>query len=219
MNRATPFAAVAFIMLCAGCSGSPSSPSPNAVATFAVANERFSRVVDQRRADRRGPCRPVWRPRANPYWSNRLRHAGQYRLELASRGCHIRGKHDRTVRWPAIGRGATGDQLRRRALLSVGCDDTRNRLSVRSGCQTGDSGVDPDRPAPRVRSSRGTTMNHSHSPDTERRIREAALDETLAATFPASDAPSTLPNPDDDSVDAVSSTNEQDSKMPPSALT
>lgn len=41
-------------------------------------------------------------------------------------------------------------------------------------------------------------MDHKHTPEEERRIREAALDETLAETFPASDAPSTLPNPDDD---------------------
>jgi hypothetical protein len=43
-------------------------------------------------------------------------------------------------------------------------------------------------------------MEHNHSPEEERRIREAALDETLAGTFPASDALSTLPNPDDDAV-------------------
>ena len=43
-------------------------------------------------------------------------------------------------------------------------------------------------------------MDHKHTPEDERRIREAALDETLAATFPASDAPSTLPNPDDDTL-------------------
>lgn len=41
---------------------------------------------------------------------------------------------------------------------------------------------------------------HHHTPEEERRIREAALDRTLAETFPASDPPSTLPNPDDDSV-------------------
>jgi hypothetical protein len=57
---------------------------------------------------------------------------------------------------------------------------------------------------------RKTTMTHSHSHDGERRIRERALDETLSGTFPASDARSSLPNPDDDSVDAVSSTNEPD---------
>jgi hypothetical protein len=34
----------------------------------------------------------------------------------------------------------------------------------------------------------------------ERRIREAALDETLAETFPASDPLSTLPNPFDETA-------------------
>lgn len=41
------------------------------------------------------------------------------------------------------------------------------------------------------------SSDHRHTPEEERRIREAALDETLDATFPASDPPSTLPNPDD----------------------
>jgi hypothetical protein len=40
--------------------------------------------------------------------------------------------------------------------------------------------------------------DHNHTPEEERRIREAALDETLAETFPASDPPSSIPNPDDD---------------------
>jgi hypothetical protein len=39
-----------------------------------------------------------------------------------------------------------------------------------------------------------------HSPDEERRIRDAALDETIEASFPASDPPSTNPNPDDDAA-------------------
>jgi hypothetical protein len=39
---------------------------------------------------------------------------------------------------------------------------------------------------------------HTHTPDEERAIREAALDETLESTFPASDPLSTTPNPDDD---------------------
>jgi hypothetical protein len=43
-------------------------------------------------------------------------------------------------------------------------------------------------------------MDHKHTTEQERRIREAALDETLEESFPASDAPSTLPNPDDDSL-------------------
>ena len=41
---------------------------------------------------------------------------------------------------------------------------------------------------------------HHHTPEEERKIREAALDETLAETFPASDPLSSDPNPDDDSV-------------------
>jgi hypothetical protein len=41
---------------------------------------------------------------------------------------------------------------------------------------------------------------HDHTPEEERRIREAALDRTLADSFPASDPPSTDPNPDDDSL-------------------
>jgi hypothetical protein len=38
---------------------------------------------------------------------------------------------------------------------------------------------------------------HQHSEAELRRIREAALDETIEASFPASDPPSTDPNPDD----------------------
>lgn len=38
---------------------------------------------------------------------------------------------------------------------------------------------------------------HTHTPDEERRIREAALDETIEGSFPASDPPSSTPNPDD----------------------
>ena len=40
--------------------------------------------------------------------------------------------------------------------------------------------------------------DHNHTPEEERRIREAALDETIEDTFPASDPLSTIPNPDDD---------------------
>lgn len=39
---------------------------------------------------------------------------------------------------------------------------------------------------------------HRHTPEQERLIREAAMDETIAETFPASDPPSTIPNPDED---------------------
>ena len=41
------------------------------------------------------------------------------------------------------------------------------------------------------------TDGHRHTPDEERHIREAALDETVAGSFPASDPPSSLPNPDE----------------------
>ena len=40
--------------------------------------------------------------------------------------------------------------------------------------------------------------SHHHTPAEERRIREAALDETIAESFPASDPPSSDPNPDND---------------------
>ncbi|HKW14357.1 MAG TPA: hypothetical protein VJS69_07730 [Candidatus Krumholzibacteria bacterium] len=37
-----------------------------------------------------------------------------------------------------------------------------------------------------------------HYPHDERAIREAALDETIEASFPASDPPSSIPNPADE---------------------
>ena len=39
--------------------------------------------------------------------------------------------------------------------------------------------------------------DHYHTPAEEKRIREAALDETIAETVPASDPPSSIPNPDE----------------------
>jgi hypothetical protein len=42
--------------------------------------------------------------------------------------------------------------------------------------------------------------DHDHTPAHEWEVRDAALDETVEATFPASDPPSTLPNPYDDSA-------------------
>jgi len=42
--------------------------------------------------------------------------------------------------------------------------------------------------------------DHRHTPAEERKIREAALDQTIADTFPASDPPSTIPNPDEDEL-------------------
>ncbi|HUE86885.1 MAG TPA: hypothetical protein VMO26_12495 [Vicinamibacterales bacterium] len=41
------------------------------------------------------------------------------------------------------------------------------------------------------------TPQHQHTPEEERTIREAALDQTIEASFPASDPPSSNPNPDD----------------------
>jgi hypothetical protein len=38
---------------------------------------------------------------------------------------------------------------------------------------------------------------HQHTAEEERRIREAALDQTVEGSFPASDPPSSNPNPDD----------------------
>lgn len=40
------------------------------------------------------------------------------------------------------------------------------------------------------------TQTHERPAD-EQRHREAALDETLEGSFPSSDPPSTIPNPDD----------------------
>ena len=39
--------------------------------------------------------------------------------------------------------------------------------------------------------------DHHHTPEKERKIRDATLDETVEGSFPA---PSTIPNPDDDDV-------------------
>ena len=39
---------------------------------------------------------------------------------------------------------------------------------------------------------------HDQTAEEERKIREAALDHTIEQSFPASDPPSTIPNPDDE---------------------
>jgi hypothetical protein len=41
------------------------------------------------------------------------------------------------------------------------------------------------------------TERHQHTQEEERKIREAALDQTIEGSFPASDPPSSNPNPDD----------------------
>jgi hypothetical protein len=41
-------------------------------------------------------------------------------------------------------------------------------------------------------------VHRKHTLDEEARNREAALDRTIEASFPASDPPSSIPNPDED---------------------
>jgi hypothetical protein len=53
-------------------------------------------------------------------------------------------------------------------------------------------------------------MEHQHTPEEERKIREAALDETVEGSFPASDPASSNPNPDDH--DAVTRTSDETTK-------
>ena len=50
------------------------------------------------------------------------------------------------------------------------------------------------------RTMESENTGHQHTPEEERRIREAALDKTIADSFPASDPPSSNPNPDDHSA-------------------
>ena len=57
------------------------------------------------------------------------------------------------------------------------------------------------RPSPARRDRHaGLVRSRAMSPDEERRIREAALDQTIEGSFPASDPPSSNPNPDDHSA-------------------
>lgn len=59
------------------------------------------------------------------------------------------------------------------------------------------------------------SMENKRTPEEERWIREAALDHTLAETFPASDPPSTLPNPCDyDLLHEISDTQAEDQQTP-----
>jgi hypothetical protein len=44
------------------------------------------------------------------------------------------------------------------------------------------------------------SSSQEHSSRQERKVRERALDETIEDSFPASDPPSSIPNPDDESV-------------------
>lgn len=53
---------------------------------------------------------------------------------------------------------------------------------------------------------------HDHTPEEERRIREAALDETIAESFPASDPASSLPNPDEHDAEGSGVESAEDSR-------
>ena len=57
--------------------------------------------------------------------------------------------------------------------------------------------------------------DHRHTPAEERQIREAALDETLANTFPASDPASSIPNPDEHDALTDGSDSETDDHSTP----
>lgn len=48
-----------------------------------------------------------------------------------------------------------------------------------------------------------TAGHRRHTVDEEARIREAALDRTIEDSFPASDPPSSIPNPYDDGHDGL----------------
>jgi hypothetical protein len=58
------------------------------------------------------------------------------------------------------------------------------------------------------------TTGHQHTPEEERRIREAALDNTIADSFPASDPASSNPNPDDHSAIEGEAPTDADVKRP-----
>jgi hypothetical protein len=81
--------------------------------------------------------------------------------------------------------------LRRLSTISVRIEyaDTKRTDAWRS-----DWPVVPASEAPRARPL------HRHAPEEERAIREAALDRTIEESFPASDPPSSDPNPDDHSA-------------------
>ena len=51
--------------------------------------------------------------------------------------------------------------------------------------------------------------DHTHTVDEEARNREAALDRTIEDSFPASDPPSSIPNPDDDRQDLLEHVDER----------
>ena len=60
--------------------------------------------------------------------------------------------------------------------------------------------------------------SHHHTADEERRIRDAALDQTIEASFPASDPPSSMPNPDDHTAVARNRRRETEDRATPGRL-
>lgn len=60
----------------------------------------------------------------------------------------------------------------------------------------------------------GHDTRHDHTPDEERQIRDAALDQTIEASFPASDPPSSTPNPDDHAAMARNRRRESEPTLP-----
>jgi hypothetical protein len=64
----------------------------------------------------------------------------------------------------------------------------------------------------------GHDPKHDHTPQEERRIRDAALDQTIEASFPASDPPSSMPNPDDHTAVARNRRRESEERARPGRL-
>ena len=97
-------AAVSSTALAIACSGgTPVTPSSGALVTFAVGTETFRAAVttpDQVAAARATQSGG----RAHSDRSRRSGNAGEYGMELASRGRGVRGSGDRAVRWTAFGR-------------------------------------------------------------------------------------------------------------------
>lgn len=52
-------------------------------------------------------------------------------------------------------------------------------------------------------------VHRKHTLDEEARNRDAALDRTIEESFPASDPPSSIPNPDDDQHDSLDHVDER----------
>ena len=105
--------------------------------------------------------------------------------------------------WPIRGEVRLLDRLSEMPVL-IDYEDQRSDDAWRSDWPAvAPSGATASPRAPMERGSErkpampSEIMDHQHTPEEERNIREAALDETIEASFPASDPPSSDPNPDD----------------------